>query len=269
MPQTAIVALSKGRHKGWESVHLSREPLELVLVPQVGGRIMGMLWRGHNLSFTQPEREGQIEDLSNLTDLGVKKRAMGFPLWGGDKTWVAPQTCWTEGVPFLDLDSGPYDLVIEKEGPDVVIVRMTSRRCRETGVEITRIVNVPVGTNQWSVTHRIRNRSTHDVQWGIWDVHMILRPGRVYLPRNPASAFPRGIKTFAEEGESTAVRGKVVSEQGSLVVLTCEGAQAFKFGVDATEGWMLAVLEVDGRLVGYRRESPSISRRDLRTRLRY
>ena len=34
---------------------------------------------------------------------------LGFVLWGGDKTWLAPQDRWTDGDPFLDLDSGAYD----------------------------------------------------------------------------------------------------------------------------------------------------------------
>lgn len=248
-----MAAVEKNQYKGWTSWHIQRDPLELVLVPQVGGRIMGLRWRGEDLFFTQPEREGCVEDLSRVTDVRTKKRAMGFPLWGGDKSWLAPQSRWTDGVPFLDLDSGAYDLTLDREGPDRVVVRMTSQRCRETGVEITRIVDVPARSNCWTVTHRLLNRSRNEVEWGIWGVTMVLRPGKVYLPRKPASKFPQGVKTFSEEGESDTIRDSVVSELGSLAVIACGEPQAFKFGVDSGEGWMLAVHEAKGGLIGYRK----------------
>jgi hypothetical protein len=249
------VTLRQGEHKGWDAWHLQSGALELVLVPQVGGRIVGMLWRGHNLSFTQPEREGHIEDLLRIQDLHARKREMGFPLWGGDKTWLAPQTQWTEGVPFLDLDSGSYDLRVEQEGPEVVVVRMTSPTCRETGVQISRTVTMSSTAKGWTVTHRLFNAASTKVQWGAWDVNMVLKPGHVFLPRQVASRYPQGVKTFTEEGESVHVRDTVVSELGSLAVIRCSDPKAFKFGVDATEGWMLGVLDVAGLgLVGYRKQ---------------
>ena len=48
----SIISVSPGQHKGWDAWHLKNGPLELVLVPHVGGRIMGMIWRKHDLSFT-------------------------------------------------------------------------------------------------------------------------------------------------------------------------------------------------------------------------
>ncbi|MFQ5572039.1 MAG: hypothetical protein ACE5G0_20370 [Rhodothermales bacterium] len=218
---------------------------------------MGMVWRGHDLSFTQPEREGHVEDLSAVQDVHAKKREMGFPLWGADKTWLAPQTRWTDGVPFLDLDSGPYDVSVERAGPETAVVRMTSQVCRETGVQITRSVAVSSGTHEWIVTHRLLNASSTEIQWGVWDVNMVLRPGKVFLPRRTDSQYPKGVKTFVEEGESVQVRDKVVSELGNLAVITCRESKAFKFGVDAQEGWVLAVVEVAGLgLVGYRKQVP-------------
>jgi len=232
-------------------------PLELILIPQVGGRIMGMVWRDHNLSFTQPEREGHVEDLSAIQDLHAKKREMGFPLWGGDKTWLAPQTRWTDGVPLLDLDSGHYDLTIEQDGPEVVVVRMTSPICRETGIQITRTVTMSSEAQKWIVTHRLFNAGSNETQWGVWDVNMVLKPGQVYLPRGAGSRYPQGVKTFTEEGESVNVRNTMVGELESLAVIRCTDPKAFKFGVDAQEGWMLAVLEVAGLgLVGYRKQVP-------------
>lgn len=252
------ITLIEAKHKGWDAWCLQRGRLELVLVPQVGGRIMSMIWRGRDLSFTQPEREGQVEDVRAVKDVRARKREMGFPLWGGDKTWLSPQTGWTDGVPFLDLDSGPYDLLVEHTGPEAAVVRMTSHVCRETGVQITRTVTISSDSQAWFVTHTLRNRSSHETRWGLWDVSMLYKPGRVYVPRGGTSRHPSGVKTFEEEGESIQVRDKVVHELGSLAVIDCIDTKAFKFGVDAQEGWMLGVLDVAGMgLVGYRKQVPT------------
>jgi hypothetical protein len=134
---------------------------------------------------------------------------------------------------------------------------MTSQVCRETGIQITRTVTVSSGSQDWIVTHQLINRSSSEVQWGVWDVNMVLKPGEVYLPRDAASRYPQGVKTFAEEGESAQVRDTVVGELGNLAVIHCAGPKAFKFGVDAKEGWMLAILNVAGMgLVGYRKQVP-------------
>lgn len=255
--KSSKVTLRQGKHKGWHAWHLQSGPLKLILVPQVGGRIIGMNWQGHDLCFTQPEREGHIQDVASVQDVRVKKREMGFPLWGGDKTWLAPQTRWTDGVPFLDLDSGPYDFTVERAGPETVVVRMTSRVCRETSVQISRTVEMSSGTQGWIVTHQLLNRSSRDIQWGVWDVNMVLKPGKVYLPRGAASQYPNGVKTFAEEGASVHMRDNVVDALGNLAIIHCSHASAFKFGVDAQEGWMLGVRDVANLgLVGYRKEVP-------------
>ena len=251
---TTAVGVERATYKGWDAWKLISGPLELAVVPQVGGRIMGISWRGHDLSFAQPEREGQIENVAAVSNVRARKREMGFPLWGGDKTWTGPQDRWTDAVPFLDLDSGPYEFCVEREDRESTIIRMISPVCRETGVQIERFVHVSSRAPMWVVTHRLRNASPSTVEWALWDVTMVRRPGQVYLPTNPSSQYSDGVKTFAHEGESVGVRDSVVRKLESLRIIACDAPRAFKFGVDAPEGWMLGVLEVSpGTLVGYRK----------------
>ncbi|MFN0074496.1 MAG: hypothetical protein ACKVVP_23690 [Chloroflexota bacterium] len=53
---TSPITLKKQRYKGWDAWIIRRAELGLVLVPQLGGRIMGLLWRDHDLFFTDPSR---------------------------------------------------------------------------------------------------------------------------------------------------------------------------------------------------------------------
>ncbi len=107
--RTETCSLERGSYKGWSSWHITSGPRELVLLPQVGGRLM-MRWKGRDLSFVHPGLAGMVVDLTQVDDRAAKRRELGFPLWGGDKTWLAPQERWLDGVPFLDLDSGGYEL---------------------------------------------------------------------------------------------------------------------------------------------------------------
>lgn len=258
MPAPSPVDIRQERFKGWNAYRIKRGPLVLSLVPQVGGRIMGMQWRGHELAFVNPELQGRTENLADGQDAYACKRELGFLLWGGDKTWLAPQDAWSYELPFLDLDSGAYRVDVERRDADGATVRMTSPVCRETGIQITRVLTADAGEDGWTVLHRLQNRAEHDTQWALWDVSMVRRPARVYLLIGRDSRYPDGVKTFANEGESAAIREKVVSRVGNSAVVTCTESRKFKFGVDAELASILAITEVDGaRLVGYRKNVPT------------
>jgi hypothetical protein len=241
--------------KGWDAVWIERGPLTLILVPQVGGRIMGVCWHGRELAFVNPAFAGRVDDIAAITDLHTYKRQVGFLLWGGDKTWLAPQDRWTDGVPFLDLDSGSYDLALDRASGSAT---MTSPVCRETGVQITRRLELGDRAGTWRVTHALHNRSDRAVMWAPWDVDMILRPATVFLPTRTGSPYPSGVHTFDNEGESAQVRDEVVSFLDDIAVIACERPLHFKYGVDAEPGRLLAVLDAGERgLVGYRKSVPT------------
>ncbi|MFN0074497.1 MAG: DUF4380 domain-containing protein [Chloroflexota bacterium] len=189
--------------------------------------------------------------------MAQQKRALGFPLWGGDKTWLAPQARWRDNAPFFDLDSGPYDLNLDAEQADLIQITMSSRMCRESGMQVRRTVRVSADLPGWTVRHEMRNVSTHPAEWELWDVAMVGRPGVVYLPRSAGSAYPEGVRTYDHEGSSANVRERVVRTMGTVASVDCRQSAAFKFGVDGSEGWIAAVIEQpDGTLIGYRKEVP-------------
>jgi hypothetical protein len=248
-------AIREADFYGWEAQWIEQGPLTLVLVPQVGGRIMSVGWKGHELSFVNPDCRGRVLDVASIADVHEAKRRLGFVLWGGDKTWLAPQDRWTDGDPFLDLDSGAYDLSVDRTSGSATMV---SPVCRETGVQIERTVSLGAEPGTWSVASRLINASDGIVDWAPWDVAMMLRPATVLMPTSPDSAFPRGVRTFDNEGVSTSVRDEVVDFVDDIAVFSCRDAVKFKYGVDAGLGRILAVIETgDGGLVGYRKSVPT------------
>ena len=142
----ANIRVHRSDYQGWDACWIEHGPLTLILVPQVGGRIMGKRWRGHDLAFVNAELAGQVEDVASVGDWRARKRELGLLLWGGDKTWLAPQGRWTEEAPFLDLDGGEYHLDVEETDADTLVARMQSPVCRETGVQISRTLIVSATT---------------------------------------------------------------------------------------------------------------------------
>lgn len=246
------VTMREHPYLGWSAWHIQHGPLELVLVPRVGGRVMRFAWQGEDLCFTHPDFRGRVEPVDQIEDIHTAKQQMGFRLWGGEKTWLSPQTRWTDGVPFLDLDSGPYTAAVLDHTPERARLQMTSPVCRETGVQVIRTVTVAAERQGIEITHTLVNASPQPIEWGLWSVSQFLKPARIYLPRRPDSRYPEGVKTFVEEGESTRVRPQVVRTIGTLAQITCEGDMAFKFGVDGTEGWVFGVCDRPGHgQIGY------------------
>ncbi len=224
----------------------------------MGGRIIALKWKEQDLFFNHSNLgvEGET-DQDEKSEIPTKKKKMGFPLWGGENTCLAPKKNWKKGIHFMELDREPYDMVVESSGPEIAKVVMESPVCSQTGIRITRVVEVSAGVQEWVVTHQIENCSMKERRWGLWGICMVSRPGKVYFPRWKRSPYPLGIKTFDEEGESIDIRNKVVNTMGKLGVIDCDEEKAFKFGVDAQEGWVLAVMEVAGLgLVGYRKQFP-------------
>jgi len=255
---TTTMTVRQADYRGWDAWWVERGPLTLILVPQVGGRIMNFHWHGHPLAFVNDQLAGRVEDVAAVNDVRARKRELDFLLWGGDKTWLAPQPSWTDALPFLDLDSGAYSIDFDHSEPQTLIVRMTSPVCRETGIQLTRTIRLSETTSAWTLTHRMQNQSNSNTKWALWDVDMIRRPAQIYLPRRAGSAYPDGVKTFDNEGESTTIRESVVSYHDAMVKVDCTMAHKFKFGVDAEYGSIFAVLDVEGLgPVGYRKQFPT------------
>jgi len=55
------VSLAQGSHLGWPAWRICRGALALVVVPEVGGRLVQLCWRGRELFFTQPEYRGDYQ----------------------------------------------------------------------------------------------------------------------------------------------------------------------------------------------------------------
>ena len=215
--------------------------MSLILTPDVGGRIVSFKLDGIEAFFTLPELRGRRFNVAQAADVRAKKKELGWLHYGGYKTWLAPQDHWTDGLPFLDLDSGSYDVAVQA-GPQGCTVCMTSPVCRETGMQLTRRVSMFEGGSV--VVHQaMTNRSSEYVRWGLWDVTQVKGPGLAVLPVAERSQFKGGVKAYTSEGRSPEVMNLYVGVSGGLAIVTCSEIEPIKYGTDSTEGWIAGLLD--------------------------
>jgi len=225
------VEIKEENFYGWPGFRLTAGEISLGVTPQIGGRIISLTHRGEELFFVQPEFQGEVVDLKIVDDLRATKKELGFRLWGGDKTWVAPQELWWEKIPPLDLDAGQYDIKVGS-----CDVTMTSPICRETGLQIIRRVELK-GDGTVVLDQTFHNTGNKPIERGIWDVTQILRPFEVHLP-----ASKDNFRAYKDEGLIEDAQSKI-EEQGGWIKISCNDATHFKFGGLIDQGKVTALRQ--------------------------
>jgi len=222
---------------GWQGQRLSCGPLKVVLVPAIGGRIISLRFEGKEFLYTQKEHAGETFDFSNDQDLAARKKELGFRLWGGDKTWVAPQSEWQEGIPPLELDAGNYALTWEEGGVAV----MTSPVCRETGLRIVRKVRLDEEMTLHVREELHNTTSDRTIRKGIWNVTQILRPCTFFVPA-VAGAF----HSYHHEDKTLPEAKDIFTESQDWVEVPCRKQTVFKCGGIPREGQVIVKMPLGG-----------------------
>jgi len=225
---------------GWAGYRMTSGDVSLGITPQIGGRIISLTHQGEELLFVQDEFKGDTYSLEGIDDLRAKKCEMGFRLWGGDKTWVAPQNEWWENIPPLDLDAGEYSVKIDEN-----VLEMTSPICRETGLRIIR--RITLGDERIHLRQTFRNETDNRINRGIWDVTQVLKPFDVYLPASLES-----IKAYKDEGKIEDAKKKMVEKDGWVKIL-CDDDTHFKVGGLINKGVVVALREKDAETLAFSR----------------
>jgi hypothetical protein len=209
---------------GWTGVELLSEHLTVGLTPSIGGRIMSLKYKGQELLFTDSLHSGETFHPQTWNNLSESKISLGFRLWGGDKTWIAPQKDWLESIPPLDLDAAPYSLSWD-QGQAV----MTSLVCRETGIQIIRRVGLSL--NEVYLVEEIHNRSAQPIHRGLWNVTQVQRPCVFVVP-----SHPKGLRSYHHEDTTLLPYPGDLSASKGHVEVNCNHHDLFKIGGILSEG---------------------------------
>lgn len=221
----------------WPAISMREGPLELFIVPAVGGRLMGIRYHGQTLSFANASLAGRVatDDPAAWTELCGE---WSFPLWGGGKTWVAPESRWPDGAPHRDLDSGAYTVVKTWSDERSMGVELESPICEQSGLQIHRRITLDAGTSRWSTLHRLTNRGSIARECGIWEVLMLNRPARVDVALDSARRSLRdAVAQIAGKGPiADLCETDIVRFEPSTLTVVCDRPVEFKLGVAHATG---------------------------------
>lgn len=263
-------ALEWTHYLDWPAVSLREGPLELFVVPSIGGRLMGIRYHGDELSFVNASLAGRVasDDADAWAELCGE---WAFPLWGGGKTWVAPESRWPDGAPHRDLDSGAYTVVKTWSDDRSMGIELESPVCEQSGLQIYRHITIEAGTSRWSTLHRLTNRGSFARECGIWDVLMLNRPARVDVTVDADTYAPRDVVAqIAGKGPiADLCDTDIVRLNGAQLSVECDRAVEFKLGVAHATGelsatWPAGAGSLDGSSRGHRysRRSPVVAGAD-------
>jgi hypothetical protein len=231
-------------YKGWSAEQVSNHWLQLVIVPQNGGRLMQVIFNGHPFLFVNPKYEGKY----------LPPNPSQWFNYGGDKLWLLPEgnddeQHWVGNSDVLD--DGPYAFRKLSEGKECEI-ELIGPADPQTGIQIRRTIHIDADSPRIRFHATMQNKSGHAVEWSMQSVSQYdtadrSTPSRssrnfwTFTPANPSSSYLNRYHVRFGPAENPAVS---VREDGLFALHYVH--LAAELWLDSTPGW-LAVVDGDNR----------------------
>lgn len=152
---------------GWESLVIENGYIELVIVPEIGGRVMRYAMPGDQQMAINERTIGKTYDPATNNN-GPWGEGWGY---GGFKNWPSPQSFWNWPPPSR-LDWGVYQHTIEHQSADSVVVFLESEieTVRAKGYQQARRLTVYKNSTVVKVEQYLTNVNGTVRDLGIWDI---------------------------------------------------------------------------------------------------
>jgi hypothetical protein len=236
-------------YKGWHAQQLSNRWVQLMVVPQNGGRLMQVTFAGHPYLFVNPQYAGQYLPPS---------QGKWFN-YGGDKIWLLPEGTedeqhWAGGSDVID--DSPFSFRKVTEGLQCE-VELTGPSDPRTGVQFVRYIRLDSETPRIHFRTVMKNITGHPLEWSMQSVSQYdtgdrnsATPGsasrfnpdfHTFAPVNPASSYLKRYHVHYGPAENPSAS---VREDGLFTVHYAH--LAAELWLDSTAGW-LAVVDGSSR----------------------
>ena len=215
---------------GWSAVRLSNGMVDLVVVPDIGGRILQLRLGRDEYLYINPRHLGKVYGSGDVHS------AAGWKNYGGSKVWPAPQGWISDsewpGPPDPVLDGGPYKWAIVENEPSQVGLVLASPPDEYTGLTFSREIRLAAESTTVTIHHRMRNTSVRPVRWALWQVTQQVA-GPDFLVFAPA-------KTYRQILGDNPFRAIQVDDAGGILRLEYK-AQVAKLVVPVEERWICSL----------------------------
>jgi hypothetical protein len=231
-------------YKGWHAQQLSNRWVQLVVVPQNGGRLMQVTFAGHAYLFVNPKLAGKYLPPSSSQWFN----------YGGDKLWLLPEgnndeQHWVGNSDLLD--DGPFTFRALSEGQRCEI-ELTGPSDPQTGIQFTRTIRLDADSPRIAFHASMKNVTGHTLEWSMQSVSQYDTslptpnspddPGHMnndfwtFTPANRASSYLNRYHVRFGPAENPAV-----SVRDDDLFTLHYVHMAAELWLDSTEGWLAVV----------------------------
>jgi len=237
--QPASCRIESTDYKGWHAQQMSNRWVQLIVVPQNGGRLMQVVFGGHPFLFVNPKYEGKYlpPDPSQWFN------------YGGDKLWPLPEgnedeQHWAGGSDILD--DGPYTFRKVSEG-QYCEIELEGPADPRTGIQYRRTIRLDPDSPRIRFHATMKNTKGHAVEWSMQSVSQyntadpkdpsrMNHEFRTFTPANPASSYLKRYHVHFGPAENRAVS---IREDGLFALHYVH--MAAELWLDSTAGWLAVV----------------------------
>jgi len=231
-------------YKGWQAQQISNRWVQLIVVPQNGGRLMQVSFAGHSYLFVNPKLAGKYLPPSTSQWFN----------YGGDKLWLLPEgnddeQHWPGNSDAID--DGPYSFRKLSEGQRCEI-ELTSPADPQTGIQFIRTIQVDADSPRIKFHASMKNITGHTLEWSMQSVSQydtsvsnlqsqggtahINRDFWAYTPANPSSSYLNRYHVRFGPAENPAAS---VRDDGLFNLHYAH--MAAELWIDSKEGWLAVV----------------------------
>src|SRR5437660_2481750 len=238
-PKRAGCAIEAVDYKGWRAQQLSNRWVQLIIVPQNGGRLMQVTFGGHAYLFVNPKLAGKYFPPSSSQWFN----------YGGDKLWLLPEGNNDEhhwpGSSDL-IDDGQFSFRKISEGQQCEI-ELTGPSDPQTGIRFQRTIRLGGDSPLIRFHASLKNVTGHVVEWSMQSVSQYETSDPAapsgfnhdfwtFTPANPSSGYLNRYHVRFGPAENPAVS---VRADGLFTVHYVH--MAAELWLDSTDGWLAVV----------------------------
>jgi hypothetical protein len=243
-PKSTVCRVDAVDYKGWHALQLSNQWLQLIVVPQNGGRLMQVTFAGHAYLFVNPKLAGKY----------FPPNSNQWFNYGGDKLWLLPEgnndeQHWAGNSDLLD--DGPFTFRKLSEGQSCEI-ELTGPSDPQTGIQFTRTILLDADFPRIRFHASMRNITGHTLEWSMqsvsqYDTSIPSAQGAehatqmnhdfwTFTPANRSSSYLNRYHVRFGPAENPAVS---VRDDSLFTVHYVH--MAAELWLDSTEGWLAVV----------------------------